>query len=135
VHVHAELSDSLQAIGDPGRTREILLNLASNAVRYTTKGSILFSGRRADGMVGVAVRDTGCGIEPEHWSRIFDRFYRVDRSRSRAHGGAGLGLTVARLLAELQQGRIEVQSTLDEGSTFVLWLPSAEPSTARISKV
>jgi signal transduction histidine kinase len=86
-------------------------------------------------MVGVAVRDTGCGIEPEHWNRIFDRFYRVDRSRSRARGGAGLGLTIARLLAELQQGRIEVHSTLGEGSTFVLWLPSAEPSTARISKV
>jgi signal transduction histidine kinase len=135
VHVHAELSDSLQAIGDPGHTREILLNLASNAVRYTSDGSILFSGRRADGMVGVAVRDTGCGIDPGHWSRIFDRFYRVDRSRSRAHGGAGLGLTIARLLAELQQGRIEVHSTLGEGSTFVFWLPSAEPSTARIRRV
>ena len=132
LRVHAEADRSLHAIGDAGRTREILLNLASNAVRYTSNGSVVFSCEQGDGMVGVAVRDTGCGIEPEHWSRIFDRFYRVDRSRSRAHGGAGLGLTIARLLAELQQGRIEVQSTLGKGSVFVLWLPSAESSPARI---
>ena len=132
LRVHAEIDDSFLAIGDPGRTREILLNLASNAVRYTSDGSVIFSCEHGAGMVGVAVRDTGCGIEPEHWSRVFDRFYRVDRSRSRAHGGAGLGLTVARLLAELQQGRIEVQSTPGKGSAFVLWLPSAEPSPARI---
>lgn len=132
LRVHAEVDHSLHAIGDAGRTREILLNLASNAVRYTSDGSVVFSCERGDGVVGVAVRDTGCGIEPEHWNRIFARFYRVDRSRSRAHGGAGLGLTIARLLAELQQGRIEVQSTPGKGSVFVLWLPSADPSPARI---
>ncbi len=131
LRVPAEVDHSLHAIGDAGRTREILLNLASNAVRYTSDGSVVFSCEQGAGMVGVAVRDTGCGIEPEHWSRIFDRFYRVDRSRSRAHGGAGLGLTIARLLAELQQGRIEVQSTPGRGSAFVLWLPSAESSPVR----
>jgi signal transduction histidine kinase len=76
-------------------------------------------------MVGVAVRDTGCGIEPQHLDRIFDRFYRVDRARSRTHGGAGLGLTIARLLAELQGGRIEVESTQGKGSVFAVWLPAA----------
>ena len=130
LRVRAEVDDSLQAIGDAGRTREILLNLASNAVRYTSEGSVVFSGEHSNGMVGVVVRDTGCGIEPDHSSRIFNRFYRVDRSRSRAHGGAGLGLTIARLLAELQQGRIQMESTPGKGSAFVLWLPSADQPPA-----
>lgn len=129
LRVRADLNGPVHAIGDAARTREILLNLASNAVRHTSAGSVVFACERGDGMVGVAVRDTGCGIEPQHRSRIFDRFYRVDRSRSRAHGGAGLGLTIARLLAELQQGRIEVESTPGQGSAFVLWLPTPEPLT------
>ena len=125
--VRSEVGGPVPATGDPGRTREILLNLASNAVRYTSAGGIVLTCQRADGMVGIAVRDTGCGIEPQHLTRIFDRFYRVDRSRSRTHGGAGLGLTIARLLAELQHGRIEVESTPGQGSAFVLWLPSSAP--------
>ncbi len=129
LRVRAEVNGPVLAIGDAGRTREILLNLASNAVRHTSTGSVVLTCERNDGMVGVAVRDTGCGIEPQHLSRIFDRFYRVDRARSRTHGGAGLGLTIARLLAELQHGHIEVESTPGKGSTFVLWLPSA---TARL---
>jgi two-component system phosphate regulon sensor histidine kinase PhoR len=114
----------LYAVGDAGRTREILLNLASNAVRYTAAGSVVLTGERRDRLVGVAVRDTGCGIEPEQLSRVFDRFYRIDRSRSRTQCGAGLGLTIARLLAELQRGRIDVESTPGKGSAFTLWLPS-----------
>ncbi len=129
LRVRSEVNGPIHAIGDAGRTREILLNLASNAVRHTSAGSVVFTCERDDGMVGVAVRDTGCGIEPQHLSRVFDRFYRVDRARSRTHGGAGLGLTIARLLAELQHGRIEVKSTRGKGSAFVLWLPS--PSAPR----
>jgi two-component system OmpR family sensor kinase len=125
LRVRSEVNGSIHAVGDPDRTREILLNLASNAVRHTSAGSVVFTCERGDGMVGVAVRDTGCGIEPQHLDRIFDRFYRVDRARSRIHGGAGLGLTIARLLAELQSGRIEVESTQGKGSVFVLWLPAA----------
>ena len=73
--------------------------------------------------VGVSVRDTGTGIAPEHVDKIFDRFFRIDQSRSRELGGTGLGLAIARLLAELQGGRIEVDSTVGVGSTFTLWLP------------
>jgi signal transduction histidine kinase len=131
LRVRAEVSDPVYAVGDAGRTREILLNLASNAIRHTSAGSVAFTCERNGGMVGVAVRDTGCGIEPQHLGRIFDRFYRVDRARSRSHGGAGLGLTIARLLAELQHGHIEVESTPGKGSTFVLWLPSANRTTMR----
>jgi signal transduction histidine kinase len=76
-------------------------------------------------MVGVSVQDTGPGIAPEHLELIFDRFFRIDQSRSRELGGTGLGLAIARLLAELQQGRITVESTLGDGSVFTLWLPES----------
>jgi signal transduction histidine kinase len=115
-----------RAIGDADRTRHILLNLASNAVRYTPAGSITFALIRNGTEVGVSVRDTGAGIAPEHLDRIFDRFFRIDQSRSRELGGTGLGLAIARLFAELQGGRIAVESTTGRGSTFTLWLPAAE---------
>jgi len=114
------------ALGDATRTRHVLLNLGSNAVRYTPSGAITF-GLETDGAeVGVSVRDTGPGIAPEHVERIFDRFFRVDQSRSRDLGGSGLGLAIARLLAELQGGHITVDSTPGAGSTFTVWLPGAE---------
>jgi signal transduction histidine kinase len=126
--VSAKPSPPRWAVGDADRTRQILLNLASNAVRYTPgPGSITFA-LEADGtMVGVSLRDTGPGIPPEHLDRIFDRFYRVDQSRSRDLGGTGLGLAIARLLAELQGGQVTVASTPGAGSTFTLWLPGAAP--------
>ena len=128
VAVQADLDGPVHAVGDPGRTREILLNLSSNAVRHTSEGSISFTCERKDDMVGVVVTDTGCGINVEDRERIFDRFYRAEPSRSRSHGGSGLGLTIARLLAELQHGRITVDSAVGRGSTFALWLPAAKVS-------
>jgi hypothetical protein len=103
--VRAEPGDAVRALGDADRTRHILLNLASNAVRYTTSGSITFAVVRHGAEVGARVRDTGPGIAPEHVDRIFDRFFRIDQSRSRELGGTGLGLAIARLFAELQ-GRL-----------------------------
>jgi len=126
VSVELAPADHVEAIGDADRTRHILLNLASNAVRYTPSGSVTFAIVRNGSEVGVSVRDTGPGIAPEHLERIFDRFFRIDQSRSRELGGTGLGLAIARLLAELQAGRIEVESTPGRGSAFSLWLPSAE---------
>ena len=126
--VHAEPSARIDVVGDADRTRHILLNLASNAVRYTPSGSVVFAIIPHGKEVGVSVQDTGPGIAPEHLERIFDRFYRIDQSRSRELGGIGLGLAIARLLAELQGGRIEVDSTPGRGTTFTLWLPSAERS-------
>jgi len=119
-------SDPVWAWGDADRTRHVLLNLASNAVRYTARGTVTFAVRSDGTMAGVSVADTGPGIAPEHVERIFDRFYRIDQSRSRALGGVGLGLAIARLLAELQGGTIAVESSPDQGSTFTLWLPRAD---------
>src|SRR5256712_8257625 len=99
------------ALGDANRTRHVLLTLGSNAVRYTPSGAITFALETDGARVGVSVRDTGPGIAPEHVERIFDRFFRVDQSRSRDLGGSGLGLAIARLLAELQDGHVTVPST------------------------
>ncbi|HWC73784.1 MAG TPA: HAMP domain-containing sensor histidine kinase, partial [Gemmatimonadales bacterium] len=125
ITVHVEPAAPVQALGDADRTRHILLNLASNAVRYTAAGDITFSVLRNGAEVGVSVRDTGPGIAREHLERIFDRFFRIDQSRSRELGGTGLGLAIARLFAELQGGHIAVESVPGRGSTFTLWLPSA----------
>ncbi len=122
--VHAEPAARIDVIGDADRTRHILLNLASNAVRYTPSGSVVFAIIPHGKEVGVSVQDTGPGIAPEHLDRIFDRFFRIDQSRSRELGGTGLGLAIARLLAELQDGRITVESAVGVGSTFTLWLPA-----------
>ena len=126
--VRADALEPSQAMGDADRTRHILLNLASNAVRYTPGGEIAFSVRRNAGRVGASVRDTGPGVAPEHIDRIFDRFFRIDQSRSRELGGTGLGLAIARLLAELQGGEITVESALGAGSTFTVWLPALTPA-------
>src|SRR5712664_1934165 len=128
--VSARPSGPRWALGDADRTRHILLNLASNAVRYTPNGSITFALETNGKMVGVSVRDTGPGIAAEHVERIFDRFFRVDQSRSRDLGGSGLGLAIARLLAELQGGHIAVASAPGAGSTFTVWLPTAESPVA-----
>jgi signal transduction histidine kinase len=128
--VRIAASDPVWAWGDADRARHVLLNLASNAVRYTAGGSVTFAVRYTSTVAGVSVEDTGPGIAPEHIERIFDRSYRIDQSRSRAFGGVGLGLAIARLLAELQGGTIAVESAPDRGSTFTLWLPRAEAPAA-----
>jgi signal transduction histidine kinase len=98
-----------------------------NAVKYTERGEIAVVAERletADGVwVAVHVRDTGIGIPPEHLPRIFERFYRVDKARSRQQGGFGLGLSIAKHLAESLGGKITVQSEIGKGSIFTLWLP------------
>jgi len=125
VTVRREVPAGVLAVGDAGFSRQILLNLASNAVRHTPVGDVSFAIVRDSGRVGVRVRDAGEGIAPEHLPRLFDRFYRVEPSRSREHGGAGLGLAIAKMLAELQNGSVQVESAPGSGSTFTLWLPVA----------
>jgi signal transduction histidine kinase len=123
--VRAEPVEPTWALGDADRTRHILLNLATNAVRYTLQGEIRFNLRKNGSMVGVSVHDTGPGIAPQYLELVFDRFFRIDQSRSRELGGTGLGLAIARLLAELQQGQVTVESTVGDGSVFTLWLPAS----------
>ena len=103
---------------------QLMLNLLDNAVKYTPAGGQVNVGWRMNGdHVELGVRDTGAGVSQEHLPYLFDRFYRVDRARSRAEGGVGLGLAIARWIAEAHGGSIRVESAPDEGSTFTVLLP------------
>ena len=103
---------------------QLLLNLLDNAAKYTPAGGQVTVGWNVGaGQVELWVRDTGIGIASEHLPHLFDRFYRVDRARSRAEGGAGLGLAISRWIAEAHGGSISVESAPGRGSTFAVTLP------------
>jgi PAS domain S-box-containing protein len=112
---------------DPDRLTQILLNLVGNAVKFTERGHVLSTVRRAGEGVEISVTDTGIGIAPEAQSAIFDEFRQADASTTRRFGGTGLGLAIAKRLVEMQSGTLRVESTLGVGSTFTLWLPAAGP--------
>ncbi len=110
--------------GDEDLLMHLLLNLVDNAVAYTPAGGgVEVALYAADGWARLSVSDSGPGIAPEHLERIFELFYRLDHARSRRSGGAGLGLAIARWVAEAHGGRIEVDSVVGRGSTFTLVLP------------
>jgi two-component system sensor histidine kinase BaeS len=111
---------------DPVRLRQMVGNLVSNAIRYTPPGGSVTVTATADPQgLTVAVADTGVGIAPEDLPRIFDRFWRADSSRTRATGGSGLGLPIARKLAEAHGGTITAVSRPGAGTTMTVWLPAA----------
>jgi heavy metal sensor kinase len=109
--------------GDEARLRELFMNLLNNAISYTpSSGTVSVSFRREGQMAVVAITDTGIGIPAEDIPFIFERFYRVDKARSRAEAGSGLGLAISRHIAEAHGGKIEVESQVGAGSTFSVWL-------------
>ena len=111
---------------DPLRIGQVLRNLLDNAVLHSpTNGRIAITARESDNQVEVAVADTGEGIPPDELSKIFERFYRVEKSRARATGGSGLGLTIAKRLVEAHGGKIEVKSEVGKGSRFAFTVPKA----------
>ncbi len=110
---------------DALRIEQILTNLLSNALRYTPEGGeISVRAQTLPGRAIVSVRDTGPGIPPEALDRVFERFYRVDRARSRTEGGSGLGLAIARQLAEAHGGTLEARNHPQGGAEFILTLPT-----------
>jgi signal transduction histidine kinase len=109
------------------RTEQIFLNLLDNAIRYTEQGTITISLRNLEGQkVLVVVEDTGIGIPEQDLPYIFERFYRVEKSRSREYGGTGLGLAIAKKLMELQGGTIRVTSVEGKGTRFELEFRSVD---------
>jgi len=124
-----ELMEPLRVLADEDRMIQVLTNLAGNALQYTPEGGrVTISAKQIEGQARISVQDTGIGIPPEHLPLIFDRFYRVDRSRSRLQGGSGIGLTIARYLVEAHGGRIWAQSE-GEGRGSVLHLTLPIPPT------
>jgi two-component system phosphate regulon sensor histidine kinase PhoR len=108
---------------DPFLLEQMLINLVDNAIKYTEKGDIAIS-LSADARDGIlVVRDTGAGIPAEHLTRIFERFYVVDKSRSRKIGGTGLGLSIVKHIVQLHGGTISVESQVGQGTTFTVRLP------------
>ena len=117
---------------DPRRVQRVLYNLVQNAIRYTpSDGSVQILARDTGTEVQVEVKDTGEGIPPEELSRIFDRFYRTEQSRSRGSGGTGLGLSIAKGIVEAHGGRLWVESAIGKGSTFGFALPKKTPVISR----
>jgi two-component system, OmpR family, phosphate regulon sensor histidine kinase PhoR len=127
VALAASLPDRLApALADADQTRQVLANLVDNAVKYTEKGGrVDVSARPAGGGLVVDVRDTGAGIPAPDLPRVFERFYRVEKARTREAGGTGLGLAIVKHLVEAQGGRVSVESRQPGGSTFSFFLPSA----------
>jgi heavy metal sensor kinase len=113
-------------IGEKMRLQQLFTNLIDNAIKYTLKGSIQVTLEKNQEFVLVKIKDTGIGIPIDEQKNIFKRFYRVDKSRSRETGGVGLGLSIAEWIVRAHHGRIEVNSELNEGSTFTVYLPIQE---------
>ncbi len=108
---------------DPFKLEQIFINLIDNAIKYTEKGGITISIESTDSQIKIEIEDTGIGIPKEHLSRIFERFYVVDKSRSRKMGGTGLGLSIVKHIVEAHKGTIHVESEFNEGSKFTILLP------------
>ena len=127
--------------GDEDQLRRLTLNLIDNAIKYTPEGGEVrvrlhfepSEAGRSERQAVLEVADTGIGIDAADLRRIFDRFYRVDKARSRAQGGSGLGLAICRWIVEAHGGRIEVRSRPGAGSTFSVRLPGAAAPAAEDS--
>jgi two-component system, OmpR family, phosphate regulon sensor histidine kinase PhoR len=128
-----DVPEELAVRGEKDGVRQILANLVDNAVKYTPAGQIRVSAQRDGGSVLLEVSDTGIGIPAADQERIFERFYRVDKDRSRAVGGTGLGLSIVKHLVQAYGGSISVESRLNRGSLFRVWLKLEERTgTARL---
>jgi two-component system phosphate regulon sensor histidine kinase PhoR len=125
LHCPAEL----KAVHNPALLEEAVVNLVSNAITYSSsEASVIIraQSRKENGKkkwIEIAVQDQGCGIQKEHLDRIFERFYRCDKARSRESGGTGLGLAIVKHIAQSHGGTVEVESQFGKGSTFTLKLP------------
>jgi two-component system phosphate regulon sensor histidine kinase PhoR len=124
IAIQVKEGEDLQARVDATLLEQAILNLLDNAIKYSEDGSrVEISADTRDGMTAIHVRDFGCGIAKRNLPRLFERFYRVDKARSRQLGGTGLGLAIVKHIVQAHEGEIRVDSKLGEGSTFSIYLP------------
>ncbi|MEW5958241.1 MAG: ATP-binding protein [Chloroflexota bacterium] len=129
ISLNLDVPEQLVIDGDPGKLSRLFVNLIDNAIKYSSPGDhVTVTANTRDDLACVAIADTGPGIPAEHLPHLFERFYRVDKARSRQvrtvdGSGAGLGLSIAEWLVQVHRGRIEVSSRVGQGTTFTVWLP------------
>jgi two-component system phosphate regulon sensor histidine kinase PhoR len=120
----ANCNKSIVGMMNSSLIEQALVNLIDNAVKYSEpSSSVEIESRRENGMILISVKDHGCGISENHLPRVFERFYRVDRARSRKLGGTGLGLAIVKHIANVHGGKVEVESAVGKGSKFTIILP------------
>jgi signal transduction histidine kinase len=131
----AEFQSDLPVMtGDSLLLRQLVSNLISNALKFTSAGGrISVQLQRREQLLLLEVADTGIGIPPQHLERIFNRFYQVDGSSTRRYGGVGLGLALVKSIIDQHRGRIEVESQVNVGTTFRVWLPAQVPNDERLT--
>ncbi|HSM58651.1 MAG TPA: ATP-binding protein [Candidatus Sulfomarinibacteraceae bacterium] len=135
VRVVLEEVDQVAVMGDEDRLKQLILNLADNAIKYTSPGGVVSLRLcKTVSQAQLSISDTGIGIPEEDLPYIFDRFYRVDKARTRAHGGSGLGLSIAKWIVEVHDGEIEVESEVGKGTTFHIYLPLAPEKISKVSR-
>jgi two-component system phosphate regulon sensor histidine kinase PhoR len=124
IDIELSCPENLFAKMEPRLLEQAVVNLLDNAVKYSNEeSSIRVEASQGEGEIILSVRDEGCGIEKKHLSRLFERFYRVDKARSRQLGGTGLGLAIVKHIAQAHGGHVNVESTPGKGSTFSIYLP------------
>jgi two-component system phosphate regulon sensor histidine kinase PhoR len=110
---------------NPTQMTQVVLNLVDNAIKYTNEGAVEATLEKDENSVRILIQDSGIGIAEEHLERIFERFYRIDKARSRASGGTGLGLSIVKHIVEAHGGHVTVESEPNKGTTFIVNLPTS----------
>jgi signal transduction histidine kinase len=130
IHVTCAAAEPVWVEGDQARLKQVVVNLLDNAIKYTLQGgAVALTVGAADSKAVLEVADNGIGIPVEALPRVFDRFFRVDKARSRELGGAGLGLSIVKSICTAHHGRVEASSLPGQGSRFRVELPLAAPAT------
>mgnify|MGYP003325972728 FL=1 len=125
IDLQVDCDAAVEASVNPPLLEQAVINLVDNAIKYSSDGKAVRLAARADaGGLSIVVRDEGCGIEAEHLPRLFERFYRVDKARSRKLGGTGLGLSIVKHIVQAHGGTVSVESRPGAGSTFTIQLPT-----------
>ena len=125
--IEMSCQEDLSGIVNPALMEQAVVNLLDNAIQYSEPGGkVHLEARGTENEILIRVRDHGCGIEKKHLDRLFERFYRVDKSRSRKLGGTGLGLAIVKHIMQAHGGRVSVESQIGTGSTFILHLPKSK---------
>ncbi|MCP4669725.1 MAG: cell wall metabolism sensor histidine kinase WalK [Desulfobacula sp.] len=125
ITINFECPKDISAMVDPILMEQAIVNLVDNAVKYSRRqGQIDLTILKIPGFIEIEVKDQGCGINQEHQSRIFNRFYRVDKARSRQQGGTGLGLAIVKHIVQYHGGKIKVNSEKNKGSSFIITIPA-----------